>query len=160
MVSASADAWERGWHDVSQVDPTWWHEVYAPLTRAADLRYPDPGHLAAGDAVSTDAAAWPASWLREPDAMKWTHVRATLATLVVGRGDLCSVLVKDRQGQILVVTDDAAEEQVYLPPAFDPQGRIQPGTRVDLILRRRTMPVTRPVERGTLECRGVVPALT
>lgn len=159
MVSASADAWERGWYDIS-VYPTWRREVCVPLTRAADLRYPGSGGLATGDTVSTDAAAWPASWPREPDAMKLTHVRATLTTLLAGRSDLCPVLVKDRRGQILVVTDDGAEEQVYLPPAFDAQGRIQPGTRVDLLLQRRSLPVTRPVEHGTLECRGIVPALT
>lgn len=160
MVSASADAWERGWYDASQLHPTWWHEVYAPLTRAADLRYPNTGGLATGDKVSTDAAAWPASWPREPNTMELTHVRTALAALGDGRSDLCSVVVKDRRGQILVVTDDSAEERVYLPPAFDAQGRIQQGTRVDLLLKRRSLPVTRPVELGTLECRGVVPALT
>lgn len=158
LISASADAWERGWGDVGQIDPTWWPEVYAPLTRAADLRYPGTRLLSAGDAVSSDSSAWPPSWPDRAAAPELPHRHASLGETPEGICAVVLVEVVAREGQVLSVTDASGTERVHLPPAFDPEARVAIGSQLRLLVTRRGLPVTRPVERNTLECRGILPA--
>jgi hypothetical protein len=155
LISASADAWERGWRDSSAADPGWLPDVRLPLACRADELYPGTSGLRAFDEVSMQPAAWPPAW---PDRREEPELMPGLATLFESRTMIphrVEVEILAREGRSLLGADESGRSWLDLPPAFDPAGTIGPGTRRQMIV----YPVRRPSPadpRATLGVQGVL----
>ncbi|MCV2395455.1 hypothetical protein OEB99_14150 [Actinotalea sp. M2MS4P-6] len=154
LISASADAWERGWRDPGEIDPGWYRESMA-LRSEADQRFPGDGTFRSGDAISADPALWPPNWPGRAAQTRYRR-RVELSDVPGGRCELSPVLVVARDGQMLSVTDGSGVERVYLPPAFDPGEQLTPGVHVTMQLTRSGPMGRWPTHAESLECRGVL----